>query len=448
MPSIYDLAAALKGRNVEAFVQKLSDDQVLELLYDFKIWRLEHQEPPPGRWRYWLLLAGRGTGKTHTGSKMVSAWAAKKKTLGNGVILIGGRTHDEVVDSLILGSSGILAQTHPDFRPRFFRDEVRWPNGVRGIIASGDEPKSFRRHNVAKAWLDEMAFWKYPRECFREAFDPSLRVGDLPQVIITTSPTKHPLIRELRDAGQDSKDTRHVYTNAHTDTNPNLNPDAVRALHDLYDGTRIGLSELGGLILDEHSGALLTYRKIEETRIRKQHEPYDKIVVSVDPLGSDDSKKRVEDPNERRECGIVVGGSYGKHAAIIRDYSLAAEAKVWAAEAVRAYRENRANYILAETNFGGGMVEAMIKAIDDSVPVRVINAHRSKRLRAEPVAAKYEQGYVHHIGVHEILESQWCNWIPGMSDWSPDRLDACVHLITDLLLPEERPTGSIYAYAT
>lgn len=450
MSNVYDLVSALRvnGQSPSDFVRSLKDEEVYTLLYDYSVWRLPHQVAPVGDWRYWTLLGGRGAGKTQTGSWQVNEWARDKKSLGGGVILIAGRTHDEVVDSLVVGQSGVIASAHPKFRPHFFKGELRWPNGVRGVVASGDVPASFRRHNVAKGWLDELPFWQKPDECFSTAFDPSLRVGDNPQCIITTSPTVHPLIRMLRDKGRDPDSADYAFTTARMADNPNLNPKAQRILREIYEGTRIGLAELDGQIPEDETGALLSYDQIENHRLKTYHGSYDKVVVSVDPVGSDDQRPLIDDRNERRECGITVGGSYGTHMNVIADYSMPGKPPAWAARAVQAYRDHRANYILAEKNFGGDMVEAMIKSVDDTVPVVLINAHRGKRLRAEPVAGLYQQGRVHHLGVHGVLENQWTMWIPGMSKWSPDRLDACVHLVTDLLLPKEKATGSILVYRT
>jgi phage terminase large subunit-like protein len=239
-------------------------------------------------------------------------------------------------------------------------------------------------------------------------------------VVITTTPKPRPKLLELL------KDPRTVLTTAHTDDNPHLHPDVRQELYNQYGGTRLGRQELAAEILTDVPGALWTRDKLEENRVREAP-PMLRIVVAIDPSGGS--------TEGHAEVGIVAAGrGQDAHAYVLRDVSDRLAPERWARRAVQLYHELKADRIIAEGNYGGAMVEATIKAVDPTVPVKLVNASRGKQLRAEPVSALDEQGRIHHVGMLAELEDQLCNWVPDSGDASPDRLDARVWAITELML--------------
>ena len=247
-----------------------------------------------------------------------------------------------------------------------------------------------------------------------------LRLGDRPRAVITTTPKPRPKLLELL------KDDRTVLTTAHTDDNPHLPPDVRAELYSQYGGTRLGRQELAAEVLTDVPGALWTRDRLEQNRVR-DHPNLLRIVVAIDPSGGS--------TEGHAEVGIVAAGKgVDAHGYILRDVSERLAPERWARRAVQLYHELKADRIIAEANFGGQMVESTIKTIDPNVPVKLVMASRGKRLRAEPVSALDEQGRIHHVGAFPMLEDQLCNWVPDSGDPSPDRLDARVWAITELML--------------
>ena len=428
MPKENSLAtsiALLPERERRKAINSLNQKEAEALLYDWEFFARPKQLPPDWDWYIWLLLSGRGGGKTRAGAELINKWAKE----GCSPIALVGQTKADVRDTMVeVGDSSILKISPPWFMPEYEPSKRRlvWPNGVLGIIYSGDEPEQLRGPQHQKAWVEAVAKVKYPKHSWDNLMF-GLRIGDHPQAIVTTTPKPIKVIKEL------IADERTAVTRGHTLENKNnLAPDFLRYIMRKYEGTRLGRQELAGEILDDNPDALWERAKIDELRVNK-HPELNRIVVAIDPQGTDNESSS--------STGIVVAGvaqvADRQEAYILADLTLSGTPERWAAEAVTGYHKFRADRIVAEVNFGGDMVEAIIRVIDKNVAFKKVHASRGKAVRAEPVSALYEQGRVHHVGSFPDLEDQLCEWVLG--DKSPDRLDALVWALTELMFEEEEP---------
>ena len=410
------LIASLPESERVKFLAGLNDEDKLALLYDWKQWARPNQLPPLSDWYIWLILSGRGFGKTRIGAEMVRQWAYAGYT----PIALIGQTKADVRDTMVeVGDSSILKVSPPWFMPEYEPSKRRltWPNGVQGIIYSGDEPDQLRGPQHAKAWADELAKFKYPQDTWDNLM-MGLRIGDNPQVVVTTTPRPIKIIKEM------AKDKAAVVTAGHTmDNRLNLAPQFLKLISQKYEGTRIGRQELAGEILEDNPGALWNRDIIDSNRSASTPDLV-RVVVGVDP------------PGGATECGIVVGGKDSNdHYYILDDRSLQDTPDKWAEAVLAGYNVNKADIIVGETNFGGDMVENTLRQAAQSRNIsfryKPVNASRGKAIRAEPIVALYEQGRVHHVGSFSQLEDEQCEWEPGITQ-SPNRLDALVWCITEL----------------
>lgn len=388
-------------------------------------WRLlrrPEQRPPPGDWLTWLILAGRGWGKTRTGAEWVQE---NSRTYGRWIL--AGRTSGDLRDIMIEGESGILRIARQGNRPAYEPSKRRlvWPNGAVAALRSADEPEGFRGLQAEAVWADELAAWEYP-----EAWDQlqlGVRLGSRPRQVVTTTPRPTRIVRELL------ADEGTVATRGSTyDNRANLAPAFFRQIVSRYEGTRLGRQELYAEILDDIPGALWTremVRVLVPPRILRHGEvelDLARVVVAIDPA--------VTHGEDSDETGIVVAGlDVGGKGHVLADRSCRLSPDGWARRAVAAYHEYKADRIVAEVNNGGDLVESVLRAVDPSIPYTAVHASRGKRVRAEPVAALYEQGKVTHAEVFPELEDQLCTYTPESGD-SPDRLDALVWAVTHLML--------------
>jgi phage terminase large subunit-like protein len=369
-------------------------------------------------------MSGRGFGKTRSGSEFVNALARSGKVQ---LIALIGKTPADVRDTMIeVGESGILSTSPPWFKPNYEPSKRRltYPNGVIAIVYSGEEPDQLRGPQHGGAWLDELAKFKHPEETWDNLMF-GLRIGDNPQVVVTTTPRPIPTIKKI------AADPTTVITRGHTlENKANLSPSYLKYILGKYEGTRLGRQELAGEILDDNPNALWKRQQIDDLRVTQCPE-LTRIVVGVDPEASSGENSA--------ETGIIVAGiadfNGTLHGYVLSDASLRGTPNEWACAAVTAFHKFHADRIVAEVNQGGDMVESTIRTADGNVPVTKIHASRGKVTRAEPVSALYEQGRVHHVGAFPELEDQLCEWVPG--EKSPDRLDAMVHALTELMLQEE-----------
>jgi len=397
-------------------------------LYDWSVWRRSKQSTPDGDWRVWLILAGRGFGKTRTGAEFIREQVESGRASR---IALVGATAADVRDTMVEGASGLLSVFPPDRRPRYepSKRRVTFWNGATATAFSADKPDRLRGPNHDLAWADELAAWRY-----MDAWDQlmlGLRLGDRPRVVVTTTPRPIPIVRRLAATTDGSV---HVTTGSTYENMANLSPDFIDEMRRRYEGTRLGRQELEAQIIDDVDGALWERATIDDLRVHTPP-PMRRVVVAVDPA--------VTSGEDSAETGIVVAGVDSRgDGFVIDDKSLRASPNDWAAAVVAAYHTHRADVVVAEANQGGDLVTSLIRTVDSRVPVKLVRASRGKRTRAEPVAALYEQGRVHHVGFFTELEDQLCSWVPDVSN-SPDRLDALVWAFTDLMVDGGRAAPAV-----
>jgi phage terminase large subunit-like protein len=379
----------------------------------------KEQLPPDSDWHIWLYMAGRGAGKTRTAAEWL-AWEAVSQPETRWAIV--APTFSDARDTCAEGESGVISVLQRyNMLEHWNRSmgEIILTNGSRMKLFSADQPERFRGPQHHGAWCDELGAYRYSDAWDQLQF--GLRLGDKPRVVVTTTPRPTPLIRML--AGR--KDGSIVITRGSTfDNAANLAPSALLELQARYNGTRLGRQELYGEILDDVEGALWTKGIIDRNRVEKAP-AMSRVIVSIDPA--------VTNTKDSDETGIIVAGcDTGGHGYVIADYSFKGSPLEWASKAVEVFDKHKADSILVEVNQGGDMVTAVLKQVRHSLPVREVRAHVGKKLRAEPVAAMYEQGRVHHVGEFALLEDQMTVWTPNDPD-SPDRIDAMVQAFSDLL---------------
>lgn len=418
-----ELTPTLKKQSGNLREQKKSSSPQTKLKAARWRWRKEQarteQLPPDGDWNTWLYLAGRGAGKTRTAAEWL-AWEAIKTPATRWAIV--APTYSDARDTCVEGDSGILGVLRRyDAVLNWNRSlgEIVLTNGSIIKLFSADKPDRLRGPQHHGAWCDELAAFRYSDTW--DQLQLGLRLGDKPRVIVTTTPRPTPLIRSLAARNDNSV----ALTRGSTfDNAANLAPSALLEFQARYGGTRLGRQELFGEILEDTEGALWTRGLIDRNRVLKAP-PLARIVVSIDPA--------VTNTKDSDETGIVVCGSTNDgHGYVLGDYSFRGSPLDWASKAVSVFDEWKADSLLVEVNQGGDMVSAVLKQIRLGLPIREVRAHVGKKLRAEPVAAMYEQGRIHHVGEFAKLEDQMTTWTPDLPD-SPDRLDAMVQAFADLL---------------
>jgi phage terminase large subunit-like protein len=384
------------------------------------------QLPPPGDWRIWLILAGRGFGKTRTGSETIRTWI----NYGHykRIALMSQSIH-EAQSVMVNGESGILETHPPSNRPTFKRTEhqLKWSNGACATLYGADHFERLRGPQFDAAWIDELAKFRYAEEAWNQLM-LTLRLGSDPRCIITTTPRPIPLIEKLL-----RRDDVVVTKGTTFDNSANLAPAFLNQIVKQFEGTRLGAQELYAELLTERPGAL--WRR---DLICYQEPPYDdkgfcklvRIVIAIDPATTHHA--------ESDETGIIIAGlSEEKCVYILEDLSGRLSPGDWGQRVVEAYWRLKADRVVAEVNKGGDLVERILLSLDSTIPYKAVRATRGKYIRAEPIAALYEKNRVFHAHPFSILETQMCSYVPGSSSKSPDRLDALVWALTDLLLESE-----------
>ena len=382
-----------------------------------------NQLPPTGEWFTWLLLAGRGFGKTRAGAEFVreevNAGRARR-------VALVAKDEDDARKVMIEGPSGILAAcafggNAPTYEPSNRR--IVWPNGAIAGVFSADDPDSLRGPEHDLAWSDEIAKWRYAREAW-DMLQLGLRIGR-PRQVVTTTPRPLPIVREIMSARGTIVVRGSTYENR-----SNLAPEFFRTVTSRYEGTRLGRQELEGELLEDVPGALWKRDWIDRDRITEAPTRLRRVVVAVDPA--------VSSQEASDETGIVVAAiGEDDHAYILEDRSAKFTPDGWAKEAIAAYRARLADRVVAEVNQGGDMVEATLRMADPTVSYKAVHASRGKVIRAEPIAALYEQRKVHHVGSFPLLEEQMCAFVSDFDrrrGGSPDRLDALVWALTELMV--------------
>ncbi|OYX44361.1 MAG: ATP-binding protein [Rhodobacterales bacterium 32-67-9] len=425
--------ASATQETVDEFISGLSDEALLALPWLFEFWALPHQLPPDGVWKSWVIMGGRGAGKTRAGAEWVRTEVEGARPLDPGRarrVALVGETVDQVREVMIFGASGILACSPPDRMPVWEagRKRLVWPNGAVAEVYSAHSPESLRGPQFDAAWVDELAKWKKAEEAW-DMLQFALRLGDNPRQVVTTTPKNVGVLKAIL------KNPSTVLTQAPTEANKAyLAASFLEEVRARYAGTRLGRQELDGVLLEDAEGALWTTAGLEACRVPVP-ERLSRVVVAVDPpvtghAGSD-------------ECGIVVVGAVTEGAPsewrawVIEDASVSAASPAdWARAAISAMERHGADRLVAEVNQGGDLVESVVRQVDPLVPFRAVRASRGKTVRAEPVAALYEQGRVHHSRGLGALEDQMCRMtVRGYEGkGSPDRVDALVWALSELMV--------------
>lgn len=436
---------------VEQFLAELPEDELRYLPYAWdELWARPAQRTPPDDvlkaavWRTWLVLAGRGFGKTRTGAE----WCREQVNNGRGPGMLVGQTPGDVRDVMIEGPTGLLSVFPPDQRPQYEPSKLRvtFHNGIYANIRSGADPDALRGPQFAWGWCDELAAFMYAQEVW-DNFQYGLRVGRA-QGCVTTTP------RPIKALDSIADDPLTVVTGGSTFENrANLPAATLAYFEQKYGGTTLGQQELYAVRLREMPGALWSAKLLEACRVPEP--PADKM-VPVGPysrrltlakglkrivIGVDPAVTAHEDSNL---TGIVVAGIDGRtpaHGYVLADLSGRFTPEGWAKEVVKAYATWHADMVVGEVNNGGDLVERNLRTVSANVPFRAVRATRGKYKRAEPVAGIYEQGRFHHVGVFPELEDQQRTWLPGDIKASPDRLDALVWAAFDLLPLAEYTRG-------
>lgn len=421
--------ASLPKAELVAKLGSMTTAQKASLRYHWAFWARANQIAPEGDWLTWMILAGRGFGKTRSGAEWIRAGACGKTPLTPGKFhrfAIIAETSADARDVLVEGESGILAVHPKDFRPLYEPSKRRltWPNGAVGTLYNATEPDQLRGPQHSAAWCDELAKWQYARETW-DQLQFGLRLGEHPQVCITTTPRPIPVIKEIM------ADAKTVTTRGSTiDNKANLAESFMAQIVAKYEGTRLGRQELHAEILDDVPGALWT-RAMLDVAVCTDHPELSRVVVAIDPSGTNGNDEGHD------SVGIVIAGrGIDGRCYVLADESCNLSPDGWARRAITAYHRHDADRIVAEINYGGAMVEAIIRNADRSVAYKTVTASRGKSIRAEPIAAFYEQGRVSHLRGMDKLEDQMMLMTSGgfQGEGSPDRVDALVWAITELMI--------------
>lgn len=416
----------------DAWLESLGPDELAFLVHDWRFWARDDQLPPPdaGRWTTWLILGGRGAGKTRAGAEWVRAEVEGASPLGKGRarrIALVGETYADVREVMVDGPSGLLAIAPRDHRPQYeaSRRRLVWPNGAVAQCFSAEDPDALRGPQFDSAWSDEFCKWRRAEDVWSN-LQLGLRLGDRPRQTVTTTPRPTALLKKLMAA------PTTVVTRAATYANTAFLADTfLTEIVGQYEGTRIGRQELQGEILTDTPGALWRLGDIDRGRVDRAPE-LERIVVGVDPPVTSHAKSDA--------CGVIVAGvargrDSGPRAYVLEDATVqGVSPRAWAERVVAVYRKYDADRIVVEVNQGGDLVSAVLAQVDQSAAVRPVRARRGKIVRAEPVAALYERGRVAHAGAFPALEDEMTRFTGDAGEGSPDRLDALVWALTDLML--------------
>lgn len=446
-----------KIRAIQKLVREgqLSRQQKIDVTYDWDIWARDNQLEPENKlenglfWVTWLILAGRGYGKTRTGAETVNKWARSGKY---GRIALVAPDAADGRDVMVEGDSGIVNCSHPHFRPSYEPSKRRltWPNGAQGFIYSAEDPDSLRGPQFHAAWCDEICKWSYAIETW-DNLQFGLRLGDHPKQVVTTTPRPIKLLKDLI-----LRDDTHITRGSTYENLENLAPAFRAQVVSRYEGTRIGRQELEAELLEDVPGALWQRTNIDETRaVRKEdgtiwykgkEVEIIEITVAVDPsTGKNDDEDEKND-----ECGIIViGKGRDGRGYVLADRSVYGSPDEWGQAAVMAFDEFKSNWLVYETNQGGEMVASVLRSCakslrenshrsTDHIPLKKVTASRGKVTRAEPASALYEQKRISHVGAFSTLEDQMCEFTTDFdkkkAGYSPDRVDALVWAITASLV--------------
>lgn len=402
-----------------------SGSHLAALLGDWLVWGRKEQIAPDGDWRTWVFLGGRGAGKTRAGAEWVSRLARFGRA--SRIALIAPTFHD-VREVMIEGNSGLraLGRERPIYEAS--RRRLCWANGAQAFAYSAEDPESLRGPQFDAAWADELCFWAHPAETV-STLEHGLRLGAHPRLMVTTTPRPIGALKQMLAAPDTVLTSSSTWENRH-----NVARDFISALTQRWDGTAYHRQELMGELIEHVEGAL--WKRADLEALRGGEKVFDRVVVAVDPPAAANAKAAA--------CGIIAAGASGegfeRRATVLADASLqGAQPHVWAERVATLARTLGADAIVAEANNGGEMVRAVLKAAAPEFVVRLVRASEGKRARAEPIAALYAQGRVRHAAAFPALEDEMCAFGAEGFSGSPDRVDALVWALTDLLLFGAQP---------
>lgn len=428
------MAACARQNLLETALDSLSPEDMRFVLSDWPTFAHDHQLPPPGPWRIWLLMGGRGAGKTRAGAEWIKAMALGHGWLAGrvrpqgfaGRIALVGETFADVREVMVEGVSGLLSLHARAERPTWIatRRRLEWPNGAVAQAFSSEDPEALRGPQFDIAWCDELAKWRYGQETF-DMLQFGLRLGSHPRQLVTTTPRATPLLKRLMGLGDTA--LTHAPTRANA---PFLAPGFLETVVARYAGTRLGRQELEGELIEDRPDALWRRAQLEGLRVSRAPAHLVRIVIAIDPPATSGRKSDA--------CGIIAAGlGEDGTAYVLADRSMKrARPSDWAGAATGLWHGLSADCLVAEVNQGGEMVAEVIAGADPGVPVKQVRASRGKFSRAEPVAMLYDQDRVRHVGALPELEDEMTDFGPsGLSGGrSPDRLDALVWALSELML--------------
>lgn len=417
------MLASLPEAERQAKIDALPDAVKAQLRWHWPFWARPNQLAPVGDWRTWLILAGRGFGKTEAGAQ----WIRQRVEGGARSIALIAETQKDLEEVMV---ARLLKISPPDMMPKVRYKPVRlvWPNGAEALGYNGTEPDQLRGPEFDTAWCDELAKYRYARELW-DMLQFTMRSGDDPRVLTTTTPRPIPVLREIM-----ANPSTIITRGSTMDNKDNLAEAFIDAVVSKYAGTRLGRQELDGEILDDVPGALWT-RAMLERAVCDNPPEMARVVVAVDPSGTDGN-------DDGDSVGIVVvGRGVDGRGYVLEDLTCKLSPDAWARRACEAYHRWGADRLVAERNFGGAMVKSVIKTADASVAYKEVTASRGKTARAEPVSALYEQGRVSHVrGLTELEDQMTLMTMSGYAgEGSPDRVDAAVWGLTETMLGHIRP---------
>jgi len=415
-----------------AFVRKLSDEEQKSINSEWLCWARDEQLPPEGAgWRIWLLMGGRGSGKTRAGAEWI-ADGVRSGTMHR-IALLGATYHDARA-VMVEGASGIAkVDTTARFEPS--NQRICWSNGAVATVLTAEQPDGIRGHNFDAAWGDEFCKWPYPQEAL-DMLQLALRTGTNPRLLLTTTPRNIKPLRDLLASSSEAAGQTRVIKMKTSDNAKNLAPGFIAAMEQRYGGTALGRQEMEADLIEDNDAALWRRDWIEATRVREAP-VCSRVAVGVDPPAS----------ARGDECGIVVAGLAEHDRAegyVLADRSAGGlSANGWAMRVADTFDAYKADIVIAEANQGGDMVKTVLHQHAPNLPVKLVFATRDKRTRALPIAMLYEQGRVHHTGTFPELEDQLCTWDETAD--SPDRMDALVHVLAHLMPPDQRTEPRVRA---
>jgi phage terminase large subunit-like protein len=431
------LERAVHKLGVDGVIAALPEAARARLPYEWRAWARPEQLPPEHDWRCWLILAGRGFGKTRTGAEWVREFAFNHPGC---LIAMIARTAADVRTTMLEGPSGLLSISPPWFTPEHepSKCKITWPNGSIALHFSAEEPRGLRGPQFHAAWCDEIAAWPMVDLEDGEKGIPNawtqlqygMRMpGIRPQIVVTTTPRPVKLVKQLIEQIDTVTTRGSTFDNA-----ANLAPEFITSIKEQYEGTRIGRQELYAEVLLDVPGALWNADMIHGSRVSRAPQLH-RVVVALDPSGSSHRKSD--------EAGIVTAGvgfcgckgnPRDVHGFVLRDDSGVMSPDAWGKETVKAYEATCADKVIGERNYGGDMVESVVRHVSSTLSYEEVVASRGKAVRAAPIAALYEQGKVHHVSHFEKLEDEMTTFDPLTSKFSPGRLDALVFALTHLMV--------------